>query len=234
MNVHFIVHIYAEEKLCDKFLIPHSKNYGIVGKNIIAPLRKINNKYVDWNIDDILTVEDFFNEIEEFIYYGKNNMPDPYVEGQTTLEFVREYGILEKYILKNGIRYSVEDEEKSLMYYLKKLNLDQNNIIDVQILVSANAGTVFQDHGIRFSIRCREGKNHNEPHVHINIRQGEATGAFSLKTGKQIVGDKIGSKEKKIIDKIITSHQKEFLTYWNEHTDGLNVDLDQVLGLIEY
>ena len=43
MKIHFTVHVYAEEKLYDEVLIPHSRNYGIVGKNIIAPLRKINN-----------------------------------------------------------------------------------------------------------------------------------------------------------------------------------------------
>ena len=42
MKIHFTVHVYAEEKLYDEVLIPHSRNYGIVGKNIIAPLRKIN------------------------------------------------------------------------------------------------------------------------------------------------------------------------------------------------
>lgn len=47
MKIHFTVHVYAEEKLYDEVLIPHSRNYGIVGKNIIAPLRKINNSNVE-------------------------------------------------------------------------------------------------------------------------------------------------------------------------------------------
>lgn len=85
MKIHFTVHVYAEEKLYDEVLIPHSRNYGIVGKNIIAPLRKINNSNVEWNIDDTLTVEEFYEKIDEYIYSGKNNMPDPYIEGKTTL-----------------------------------------------------------------------------------------------------------------------------------------------------
>ena len=65
MKIHFTVHVYAEEKLYDEVLIPHSRNYGIVGKNIIAPLRKINNSNVEWNIDDTLTVEEFYEKIDE-------------------------------------------------------------------------------------------------------------------------------------------------------------------------
>lgn len=234
MKIHFTVHVYAEEKLCDEVLIPHSKNYGIVGKNIIAPLRKINNSNVEWDIDNTFTVEEFYEKIEEYIYSGKNSTPDSDIEGKSTLDFVRECKVLKKYILKNGIRYSVGNEKKDLNFYLNRLNINQNNVISIQILINSDAGTVYKEHGIRFYINCREGTKHNEPHIHVNIRCGEATGAFSLKTGQQLTGDKIGRKDKKIIENIIFMHQREFLTYWNEHTDGLDVDLNQVLELIEY
>ena len=36
------------------------------------------------------------------------------------------------------------------------------------------------------------------------------------------------------IKEIIENNQKDFLIYWNEHTDGLDVDLNQALGLIHY
>ena len=234
MKIHFTVHVYAEEKLYDEVLIPHSRNYGIVGKNIIAPLRKINNSNVEWNIDDTLTVEEFYEKIDEYIYSGKNNMPDPYIEGKTTLDFVKECKILKKYIFKNVIRFSLINEEKNLCFYISRHSVEQNNTINIQILVSSDAGTVYRDHGIRFYINCREGTKHNEPHIHVDIRYGEATGAFSLKTGQQLTGDKIGRKDKKIIEETISLHQSEFLQYWNEHTDGLDVDLNQVLGLIKY
>ena len=123
---------------------------------------------------------------------------------------------------------------KTCHFYLSRLSVEQNNTINIQILVSSDAGTVYRDHGIRFYINCREGTKHNEPHIHVDIRYGEATGAFSLKTGQQLTGDKIGRKDKKIIEETISLHQSEFLQYWNEHTDGLDVDLNQVLGLIKY
>lgn len=234
MVINFSVHVYAKERLCDNVLIPHSKNYGILGKNIIAPLRQINNKSVERDINEGLIVAEFYQWIKETIYSGRRNMKDPYVPGKTTLDFVKEYDVLKIYILKKGIRYSIQDKNKPLRFYLQKLGVLKSNVIDIQILVSANAGTVLTNHGIRFYMNCREGKRHNEPHVHVDIRHGESGGSFSLKTGKKLSGGKISNKDQRIIREIIIDNQEKFLIYWNEHTDGLNVDLNQVLGLIGY
>lgn len=38
----------------------------------------------------------------------------------------------------------------------------------------------------------------------------------------------------KKIERMIMNKNKEFLKYWDEHTDGLTVDLNQALGLIQY
>lgn len=130
------------------------------------------------------------------------------------------------------MRYSVEDQSKTLKFCMQKLGM--SNTVDIQILVSADAGTVFENHGIRFYINCREGKRHNEPHVHVDIRQVEGSGSFSLITMEQLSGSKIRKKDQKIIKETIENNKKDFLIYWNEHTDGLDVDLNQALGLINY
>lgn len=171
MKIHFTVHVYAEEKLYDEVLIPHSRNYGIVGKNIIAPLRKINNSNAEWNIDDTLTVEEFYEKIDEYIYSGKNNMPDPYIEGKTTLDFVKECKILKKYILKNGIRYSVRNEEKNLGFYLSRLSVEQNNTINIQILVSSDAGTVYRDHRVKRSSGGTQLKRNSSKKAQLAINK---------------------------------------------------------------
>lgn len=41
-RVRISVHVYAEETLVDEVLRLHSKQYGIQGKEIVSPLRKIN------------------------------------------------------------------------------------------------------------------------------------------------------------------------------------------------
>lgn len=232
ITVNFTVHIYAEERLCDELLIPHSENYGIVGEEIIEPLRIINNKSIMFEVENSVSIKEFYQLIRRHIYSEKNNRMDMYGEEQTTLDFVQEYDVLEIYFLKNGLRYSIADKSKTLEFYMQKLGI--SNTIDIQILVSSDAGAVFEDHGIRFYINSREGKRHNEPHVHVDIRQGEGSGSFSLKTAEQLTGSKIRKKDQKIIKEIIENNQKDFLIYWNEHTDGLDVDLNQALGLIHY
>lgn len=37
-----------------------------------------------------------------------------------------------------------------------------------------------------------------------------------------------------MIKQRILEHQREWLKYWNTHTNGLTVDLNQAFGLIEY
>ena len=230
--VNFTVHIYAEERLCDELLTLHSRNYGIVGKEIITPLRKINNKSIMFDVVDSVSIKEFYGLIRSHIYSEKNNKSGQWNFENTILEFIQDFNILEMYFLKDGLRYSIGDENKSLEFYLHKLGI--LNKIDLQILVSADAGSVYEDHGIRFYMNSREGKRHNEPHIHVDVRRGEGTGSFSLKTGEQLSGDSIRKKDKKIIKEVIEEHQKNFLEYWNDHTDGLDVDLNQVLGLLHY
>ena len=69
-----------------------------------------------------------------------------YGEEQTTLDFVQEYDVLEIYFLKNGLRYSIADKSKTLEFYMQKLGI--SNTIDIQILVSSDAGAVFEDQDV--------------------------------------------------------------------------------------
>ena len=154
ITVNFTVHIYAEERLCDELLIPHSENYGIVGEEIIEPLRIINNRSIMFEVENSVSIKEFYQLIRRHIYSEKNNRMDMYGEEQTTLDFVEEYDVLEIYFLKNGLRYSIVDKSKNLEFYMQKLGI--SNTIDIQILVSSDAGAVFEDHGIRFYINSEQ------------------------------------------------------------------------------
>ena len=83
---------------------------------------------------------------------------------------------------------------------------------------------MFEDHGIRFYINSREGKRHNEPHVHVDIRQGEGSGSFSLKTAEQLTGSKIRKKDQKIIKEIIENMYK---SSFFENVDLLNSEKEE-------
>ena len=227
--LHITVHVYAEEKLEDQILTLHSKNYGIIGKEIIAPLRRINGReyYIEKD-RDTFTVKELWDWID-FKIYGNSSK----CKNSNTLNFVQEYNIVKKYLVFNNLRYKIEDTDKPLSYYLQKMSMLETDTTNVQLLVSANAGTVFKDDGIRYYMHSKESGSHNTPHVHVDVRH-EATGSFSIIDGTQLSGEKIKKRDVNKIQNVIKKEKDNFLKYWNEHTDGLTVDLNQALGLIQY
>lgn len=100
------------------------------------------------------------------------------------------------------------------------------NHVKVQLLVSSDAG-------IRYYMNSKEAGSHKEPHVHVNVRN-EVEASFSISDGTQLAGGKIKPKDRKEIQNKIAEKRYELLEYWNKHTDGLSVDLNQVWGLIHY
>ena len=226
---HITVHVYAGEKLNDSVLVPHNKNYGIVGKDIIAPLRRINNKECRIeNVENSFTVKELWNRIEYKIFGNSKRF-----DGESTFEFVQRHNIVKKYLLVDNLRYRIEEINKPLKYYLNKMEIPKTEKINIQLLISANAGAVFEEDGIRYYMYSRESGQHNVPHVHVDVRH-ETSGSFSLIDGSQLAGEKIKSKDVKKIKNMIESKKEDLIKYWNEHTDGLTVDLNQALGLIHY
>lgn len=64
------------------------------------------------------------------------------------------------------------------------MGMSDTEVVDIQLLVSADAGTVFDDDGIRYYMHSRETGSHNIPYIHVDIRH-EASGSFSLIDGRQ-------------------------------------------------
>ena len=120
-----------------------------------------------------------------------------------------------------------------MKYYLKLQGKDASDIVDIQLLLNMDAGEVFEDDGIRYFIPSKEQGRHNWPHVHVNVRH-EKEASYSIIDGSHLAGDRIKSSDEKKIRKKINENKKQLLIYWNEHTDGLTVDLNQALGLIRY
>lgn len=229
MIFHITVHVYAEEKLADEVLVLNSENYGIVGKEIIAPLRKINGKECCIeNVDESFKVKELWDWIDDKLYGSSFK-----TESNDTIDFVHEYNIVEKYLIFNNLRYTVEDINKPLFYYLRKMEVSEKEKIEIHLMVNSDAGTIFQDDGIRYYMHSKESGKHNIPHVHVDIRH-DNSGTFSLIDGKQLTDGKIKQSDLKKINNMIKSKQEELVKYWNEHTDGLTVDLNQALGIIQY
>lgn len=231
IKIRITVHVYADDCLQDdKYLRNDSDYCGIIGPETLIPLKRANgNTYIITNVNETFSVRELWTWIENMLY---QKIESPYYD--SVLDYVRRIGILEKYLSVNGLRYTLQYTEKPLMEYLKLLGISISEVIDIQLLVSGDAGDLCYGDGIRYYIPSGEEGSHHEPHVHADIRH-EDSGTFSLITGNQLQKEKkVKPKDAKKIEKMILSHQKEWIKYWNEHTTGLNVDLNQAFGLIGY
>lgn len=230
-KIHLTAHVYSEEELRDDlYLDNNSTNCGILGEEIIAPLKAINSKEMPIeNVPDTFSARELWDLLDHMMY---ENVVSPY--GNSVLSDVQQYHLVKKYLCFNGLRYTVWALDKPLLELLHAMGHNESEPVEVQLLVCADAGEVGRDDGIRYFIRSKEAGQHNEPHVHVDIQHTES-GTFSLITGEQLQKEeKVKEKNARKIKDMIFKHQKEWLKYWNEHTDGLSVDLNQALGLINY
>lgn len=215
-KIHLTVRVYVDEHMDMGVLKPHNRQYGINGKEIIAPLRKVNGmEYCIRDVSEEFTVEDLWHWIDHKVYGDS---------------MVFSLG---KYLVFDNVRYIVEDIKVPLKYYLNRMCFEPENAIDVQILLSENAGDVFRDDGIRYYMHSRESGKHNEPHVHVDVRH-EYFGSFSIMDGRKLTDDHIKAKDIKKIQKRIADNREQLIEFWNLHTDGLTVDLNQKWKLIHY
>ena len=229
LKIHVTVHAYAEEKLHDEVLVPHSGNYGILGKEIVAPLRRINGKsFSIRNVEADFSIINLWDWVDERIYeIGAKFKTDP------VLTLADEFSVIQKYLVFDGLRYSVVSTEKPITYFLRLMGCKIEDTIEIQLLVCMDAGTVFEDDGIRYYMNSKEAGKHNLPHVHVDIRH-ERSGSFSIITGEKLSGDRIRSSDEHKIRKMIAKRRAGVFYFWDKHTEGLTVDLDQALGLIGY
>lgn len=196
LKIHVTVHAYAEEQLHDEVLVPHSGNYGILGKEIVAPLRRINGKsFSIRNIEADFSIINLWDWVDERIYeIGVRFKTDP------VLTLAEEFSVIQKYLVFDGLRYSVDSTEKPITYFLRLMGCKIEDTIEIQLLVCMDAGTVFEDDGIRYYMNSKEAGKHNLPHVHVDIRH-ERSGSFSIITGEKLSGDRIASVDKGIHNK---------------------------------
>ena len=224
LKVHLVVHVHEKDRINDKYLLCGSIDYGIFPKEIIKPLRVVNGKTITIPNGKIFQVDKLWNYLEESIYS---------IYDKSAYDYIRENSdILEKYFIFNGTRYSVDKTTNTVLYYLALVQSSDDDYLQIQILVSADAGTWCQKDGIKYYFYSNESTRHNEPHVHVSVKH-ERNGVYSLKDNRRLSGN-LNSRDEKKVKKVLTENKVELLNYWNKHTNGLTVDLNQVLKTIEY
>jgi len=168
--------------------------------------------------------------IKKIVVYDNNKLWNFIIENDKILPVY----IYTELINKIKINFStIEDIKKPLSYYLERMGVSECQKVNIEILLDSNAGTIYEGDGIRYYMYSREYGKHNFPHVHVDIRN-EVSGSFSIIDGKQLSDGKIKAKDRKKIENKINEKRNELIKYWNEHTDGLTVDLNQAFDLIKY
>ena len=64
--------------------------------------------------------------------------------------------------------------------------------------------------------------------------QGLGAKKMELSIAFILLSPYLNSRDEKKVKKVLTENKVELLNYWNKHTNGLTVDLNQVLKTIEY
>ena len=208
-------HAYRKEKLydeiLDKVLGDDIQSCGIVGAETIIPLRKKRNPLISFEYTESTTLLDVVNAIYSF--YG---IPDYFVR----IAF-----------LYNGYRYWIDNEEANFQTVVSKyLDPKSTGIIYIGVYVSLDAGSILEEDGIRYYMNSRERGKHHEPHVHLC--SDEHSAVLIITTGR-LIGE-FPAKLTKKARKKVRSNAAFFLDKWNTLTDGLKVDINHALGLINY
>lgn len=210
-------HAYVDETLYDEILdtsLPNNiESCGIAGPEVIVPLRKYRNSEFVFNYTEKTTLDDAVSAILMHIESKNHGISVAFIVGE--------------------LRYWVDNPESSFSKVVEK-HLDPNNsgTIRADAFVSLNAGLICEDDGIRYYMNSREKGKHHSPHVHIcdTSREHEAVILLTDFTSKGDFPNKLLRKAKKRIKK----DYKFFLEQWNVLTDGIKVDINKYLGLIEY
>lgn len=214
-------HIYVGNKLQDSILNERLgddiDSCGIIGPEIILPLRKNKNTNIVFEYTDRTILKDVVDAIYN-------------VFGLLSLDEM----LLPKVAFMCGeIRYWIDNINANFQKNIDKhLDPQRTGRIYSALYVSGNAGCICEDEGIRYYMNSRERGKHNEPHIHLRSLGSCEEAVIIIKTGK-IIGEFPRKLIKKARNKV-KAEEKFFLEQWNVLTDGLKVDINRYFGLINY
>ncbi|MBQ6483289.1 MAG: DUF4160 domain-containing protein [Anaerolineaceae bacterium] len=181
---------------------------------------------VKWRDKEILVVYSEYTTIGDFrdiIFYR--------IYGKTYKEI---FGPPRFTFYVGSDRAEIEDPNKSFAKTVEKY-IDPNHTGKMQVcfLVCHDAGVVWRQSDLRFSMHSHEGVRHNEPHVHVEHAGYQFSASVSI-IDYRVLDGKIPRKKLKEARKIITENYDYFVDCWNKYTDGIRIDINHGLGLIGY
>lgn len=216
IKVRITAHAYAEEKIHDEYF--DYPEYGIAGCTTMGPLDKARGKDCEYYYDANTTLGDFDHYFMRFIW------------GDTARS---EIFAKMTFIAKNR-RFVIDNEEASFLNAVDKyLDTSHLGVIEICYWVSYDAGQIEPKAGkLRYTVHSRERGKHNSPHVHVSDSGYNYEAVVLIDTGEVKEGslpDKLAREAKRTI----LGNQRYYYECWNTLTDGLAVDIDHEMGIVE-
>ena len=213
------VHVYAGGRLCDEYLVDDTP-CGVLAPEAVLPLRRNKKCKLYYSYSESTTAGDAIQAILKRIECDREDILD-----------VGEYCV---WFLHKTERYQVSDKSITLYSLLRNyLDLEESGKVLVQILVSADAGAICCDEGIRYYMHSHEAGKHNEPHVHVEDTGHNYEASIALSDGRILAGE-FPRKLLKKAQKKIYEDNAYFYECWQAKTDGLIPDINHHYGYIKY
>ena len=120
------------------------------------------------------------------------------------------------------------------MNVLKKyLDPERTNIINIEILVRADAGTICKKDGLRFFVHSHELTSHNKPHVHIETTDHQHEVSLAIDDGSILDGN-LPQRLLRKAQAIIHDKKEYFSICWNTKKNNIKIDINKDFKLIDY
>lgn len=216
VKIFYDIHAFAEEQIRDDYF---DRGACIHGQEIISLLNRKRGSFFVFKFDESTSLGDVISAIKR----------DLQVDVPELCRIPLRFGFLYQ-----GERYYINDNNSSFSIAKQKYFAPKNeDTITACVLLSCDAGDVGYEYPLRFYVHSRESGSHSIPHIHVRDVGHQYEASISIETGEVIVGE-LPSKLSKIARREILSKQKYYFECWNTQTDGLSVDINHHLGIIQY
>lgn len=208
------VHCFRGVRVVDEIF--DSLSINLIGEMEADKIKKNRHMSCAFLYDKNTTLDDFRQEILSALFEG---------EAYCCALCFRIVGI-------NNWLFYIENPKDSFENILgDNLIPVKNNQINVIIFISHNAGSYDIEGKLRYHMHSNE--NGIEPHVHVEVFCKDYSASIPILHPEDYTGNMPNKYLKKAINKV-KRERKKMLEFWNAHTNGLRVDINQALGIVDY
>lgn len=134
--------------------------------------------------------------------------------------------------IKDRFRFIVDDNYISinnldikLYSFLNYINVKDEVVKMCWIIGIGGGGEITRENGIKYFLHPNESNHLYQPHIHASYGGEELK--VSLNDRIVLEGKFKNKKKQKEALKTIINNKQEFLSYWNDWTNGINVFIDK-------